>query len=549
MKNSILNHYLFDAFSVASDNMFVYVTDIRNDLTRWSQKAVEYFDLEGEYIYDVKTKWIDYIYPDDREEYKEDLIATITGRKQMHNVQYRARNKYGEYVWVECRGSVIKNENGEPIVFAGIMTRLDNQNKYDNLTKLPTVYEFQQLDFDTVEGSLMLVGIDGFRKINNRKGVLYGNQVLILFAKLIELCVSKDCRVYHYQSDEFLVYAQNTNADKMKEFFEHLTVLCAKGDREHGINGFSISGGVVQIEKGSTAFMEVATKVVNAISAAKESQTHFVCYSREIEEKQNRKNMVAEALNDSIRNDFKGFELFYQPIMAKNGERLIGCESLLRWNPDHPEIGNCYPNEFIPILENNGGIVEVGYFVMREAIRQASEWQSRGIDIRVSFNVSYLQFEDRNFINALIATAEHYHADTSRIIVELTESVFASDTVMIRKSFELLHQHGFMIALDDFGTGHSSFWMLHNLDVDIIKLDQTFIRGLGKDDDTEVDLAIVRSVAVLCETLDYLTIVEGVEDEYVINTISEYNFTGMQGYHFSKPVPKKRFEEYISQYC
>lgn len=546
--NKILEHYLFDAFSNASDNLFVYVTDIKNDISRWSPKAVEYFNLESEYLSNMKELWVQHVHPEDREIYIKDISAVFEGRSSQHNCQYRALNRYGEYVWVECRGSMIRDDDGEMTVFAGIMTRLDNQLKYDNLTHLKTAYELQHQIFDTAEGALMLIGVDGFRNVNSQHGLIFGNKVLVYLAELLQREAPRGAIAYRFQGDEFVLYARGCKASALEEVFHRMRMVCMGLSTTEEITSFSISAGIVSFPEDGKNFAEVISKAEMCLAHAKEfSASHLGVFSKEIEAKQVRKNRIAEELIDSIKNDFKGFELYYQPIVSNEGKTVVGCEALLRWKPASEEIGNCYPGEFIPILEENGTIVPVGYYVMREAIRQAAQWQKHYKKFSVSFNVSYLQMEDPWFVPSLIDTAKEFGVDTTKITVELTESVFAADTILVQKSFEALRSEGFKIALDDFGTGNSSFWMLHNLNVDIIKLDQAFIRGLNRSG-SETDYAIVESVAYLCERIHYQTVAEGVEDENLWKKIKEFGFIGLQGYLFSRPVPVSQFEELLERY-
>ncbi|MCQ2497049.1 MAG: PAS domain-containing protein [Lachnospiraceae bacterium] len=182
--NQLLDNKLFEAFANASDNIYIYVTDMDRNLTRWSKSAVEYFGIEDEYQYNTGEKWIESVHPDDRQMYIEDIMSVLSGTTSQHNCQYRARNRYGEYVWVECRGSIIKDKDGKPSLFAGIMTRLDNQNKYDNLTHLLTGFELARAPFEG-QGALMIIGIDGFRNINSQYGISYGNKILVSLAGII----------------------------------------------------------------------------------------------------------------------------------------------------------------------------------------------------------------------------------------------------------------------------------------------------------------------------------------------------------------------------
>lgn len=544
--NEILENYLFDAFANASENIYIYVTDMSNDLSRWSPNAVDYFGLDDEYFYNAKDIWLEHVHPDDRQLYNDDIAAVFSGASEHHNCQYRARNRLGEYVWVECKGSIIRGDDGNPIVFAGIMARIDHQSKYDSLTHLPTGYELFRKPFDD-KGSLMLIGIDNFRNINSQHGLVYGNKVLLYLAEVLSNNIS-DALIYRFRGDEFAVYANNKTTDEMIAIFKEIRGICQAAETIDGIIGFSVSGGIVGFEADNNNSTDILGKAELSIAYAKEHvSSHVAVFSTDIEKKHIRKTKVSEALANSIKNDFAGFRLVYQPILSNKGDSIVGCESLLRWNPDNEEIGACYPDEFISILEGNGGIIDVGYFVMKEAIRQGAEWQKKYKKFNISFNVSYLQLEDPKFVPAIIETAKKYNIDPNYIIVELTESVLAVDTSMVKTSFDLLKKHGVKIALDDFGTGNSSFWTLHNINIDIVKLDQSFIRGLDKSD-TSIDYAIIESVGIMCNRIGCMTVAEGVENEAIWDMISKFEFTGLQGYLFSRPVEVVQFEEILCKY-
>lgn len=543
--DNVFDNYLYEAFAQASENIFIYVSDMKTDLSRWSKGAVDYFGLEDEYFYNAKEVWLEHVHPEDRSVYMQDLADVFSGVKEQHNCQYRAKNKQGEYVWVECRGSVIRDEEGNPIVFAGMMSRIDHQSKYDSLTHLLTGYELMRTTLAD-KGALMLIGIDNFRSINTEHGLVYGNKVLLFLAELLQSSFI-DVTVYRFRGDEFAIYGKNKTARELKAYFDVIYNTCKNADSIYGVDGFSISGGIVEFNGESNDTTDILAKAELSIAHAKaQTNTNVAIFSEELEKKHVRRTKISEVILKSIKNNFEGFYLVFQPIIANDGKSVVGCESLLRWNPNNAEIGPCYPDEFISVLEGNGGIVDVGYFVMREAIKQASIWQKKYKKFYVSFNVSYKQLEDPKFVPDIINTVEKYALDTTQVIVELTESVLASDTMMVKNSFELLKEHGIQIALDDFGTGNSSFWTLHNVNIDVVKLDQTFIRGLEKGG--TVDYAIVESVGIMCKRIGCKTIAEGVETESIWGMIKDFEFSGLQGYLFSKPVEVPNFEGILSQY-
>lgn len=544
MYNKILDNYLFEAFAGASENIFIYVADIKNKMIRWSKNAVEFFDLEGEYIHDSVPKWLEQVHPDDKHIYLDDITEVLKGNKSQHNVQYRAKNRYGEYVWIECRGSMIRDENGDPAVLAGIMVWLDNQNKYDSLTHHLTGYELLRGIYDE-SGTIMMIGVDRLRDINSQHGLLYGNKIILRLSDLLNKYAS-GTKIYRFQGDEFAVYGKDLTANDMVEIFDKICKECRESESECGLINFNVSAGIAEI-KVNEDITDVLARTELSLTFAKEKSPCAIVYSEEIEAKHTRRNLVSETLIHSIKNGFEGFYLVFQPILSNAGDTVVGCEALLRWKVNNEAIGACYPDEFISILESNGGITDVGYFVMREAIKQASIWQKKYKKFNVSFNVSYIQLEDPKFVPSIIEAVEEFGADPDYIIMELTESVLAADTVMVKKSFELLKEHGIKIALDDFGTGNSSFWMLHNIDVDVVKLDQSFIRGLD-DSGKGIDYAIVESVGIMCNRIGCMTVAEGVETDAIWKMISKFEFTGLQGYLFSRPVEIPDFEVLLEKY-
>lgn len=544
--NQVFDNELFEAFANASDNIYIYVTDIATDVTRWSKKAVEFFNLSGEYLTGVKDMWPMYIHPDDVAIYVADITAVFNGTSTQHNCQYRVRNRYGEYVWVECRGSIIFDSDGMPSVFAGIMTRLDNQNKYDALTHQLSGYELFRYDIHE-SGSLMLIGIDKLRTLNSRYGNLYGNRVIAYLAKVLQKAAGH-MTLYRYWGGDFVVYGKNVETQEMIATFKKAFAACNEVEQDSDLANFVISAGIVGFSK-YDSMSTLMRRAEMAMAYAKRNNASHVCvYTEEIEKQQLRRSRISEDLIRSIQNNFEGFYLVYQPLMSNDGDEVCGCEALLRWKPGDASIGSCYPGEFIEILEENGGIKEVGSFVMRETIRQQADWSKRYKKFYSSFNVSYLQMEDPEFIPSILKTCKEFDVDPENIVMELTESVLARDTVMVKKSFEMLRDGGIRIALDDFGTGNSSFWTLHNISVDIIKLDQSFVRGLDASDE-KIDYAIVESVALMCKLIGCHTVAEGIENEEVWKCVEKYKFSSLQGYHFSRPIPLGEFEVFLQNHA
>jgi len=542
--SDIFNNELFEAFAEASDNVYIYVCDMRTNVSRWSKASVEYFGLEGEYVEDAGAKWEKHIHPDDRDVYNEDIGGVFSGAKSRHECQYRAMNCYGEYVWLECKGSVIKDKDGNPIIFAGLMTRLDGQNKFDSLTGLLTTHELHHYDFSTKKGIALLMGIDGFRKVVSNYGYNLGDELLVTFSKKIKEFCERDWRVFRFSGDEFLIITSLVDKDEAGRLYKK---FCGEVDTLEMADGqridISVSGGAVLFPQDADSRELLINKLEHSLEYAKNHyRGELVFFSEEIAEKHKRGLTLREDLRHSIRNGFCGFELFFQPFVNPEAHMIEGCECLLRWKGE--KITDSYPMEFIKVLEDYGGIREVGFWVMEQAIKQQVAWREKYGDLQVSFNVSYQQFMDEDFEDKLISFIEKHGGSPSSMIIELTESCQVDKPQELSSMFDRLRSRGFKIALDDFGTAYSSLEMLKCLHVDYIKVEHSFVRELSEPGH-DIDYVIIDNLLDMCRRLGYDSIVEGVENGKVADIVGEMDVTLLQGYYYSRPVCQKEFEKLL----
>lgn len=544
--SDIFNNELFEAFGSASDNVYIYVCDMKTDISRWSKAAVDYFGLAGEYLENAANVWGQHVHPDDLKIYMDDISSVFSGEKKYHDCQYRARNASGAYVWVECRGSVIRDTEGTPIIFAGLMTRIDRQSKYDTLTGLLTTHETHYFDFASQSGIALLIGMDGFRNIISNYGYNIGDEILIKFSREISNLCKPEWKVLRFSGDEFLVVAFASSLQEATDFYEELSretdIVKLDDGRKVGI---SISAGGALFPSDADTREVLINKLEHSLEYAKNNQRgSMVFFSEEIARKHERGLVLREDLKQCIKNDFKGFDLFFQPFIHPDTGTIAGCECLLRWEGER--IKDSYPMEFIKVLEDYGDINEVGFWVMEQAIQQQAAWRSTYGELQISFNVSYQQFLDDTFEKRAISYAEKYGANPSSIIIELTESCQVEAPKELAAMFGRLRKQGFKIALDDFGTAYASMEMLKWLPVDYIKVEHSFIRELAQPGH-DIDYVIVDSLLEMCKRLGYHSIIEGVENSKVADIVGELDATLLQGYHYSHPVCRKDFEKLLNQ--
>ena len=243
---------------------------------------------------------------------------------------------------------------------------------------------------------------------------------------------------------------------------------------------------------------------------------------------------IEDRLREALRNG--GFRLHYQPQYTLDG-RLLGFEALLRMVGFETEIS---PGEFIPIAEESGLIVEMGAWVLREACRQLRVWNASGFpDIRMAVNVSVKQLAHIGFELKLLQIVEETGIDPNRLELELTETALVKDTGVSAGLLDRIRKRGIQVALDDFGTGFSPMQYLHQLPVDVVKIDQVFVRDL---DATPSSVPLVEGMVKLAKTLSLRVVAEGVETVAQFRILQEIGFDIAQGNLLSKPVPAEQAE-------
>lgn len=541
--NEILENDLFKAFSTASGHVYIYVCDVKKDLSRWSQNAVEYFDMPGEYLENAAGIWCEKIHPDDRKKYMDDIEHVFSGQTTRHKCEYRALNRYGDYVWLECRGTMILAEDGSPKVFAGMMTRLDARNKYDPLTNLKTIYEFSRYDFSGGSGSILLLGIDSFRQVINNFGYSFGDTVLFEFCKGMKELSGEHRQVYRMEGDEFIIISPGDSREETRKLFEKIRKMASRLSLDDGgIVNISISGGGVLYPDDGLKRDALLSNMEHSLEHAKKyDRGKLVFFSEDIARQHNRSIQIRHAVTEDIHNQYKGFELYYQPLVDVKSQRVVCCEALLRWF--HDSAGPVSAGELVKFLEHSGEILEVGYWIVDQVFQKAKRWQEKFGGLMVGFNVSYLQFKDSLFVDRLIQMAKEYQLNPEYITIELTESSKVEDFQDLAKSFERLREFGFKISLDDFGIAYSTLLLIRNLPANSVKIDHSFIRNLTTEN--TVDLAIIESVVSLCRQLNINVVAEGVENREILEIMKQYPITFFQGYYFAKPMPVDQFESII----
>ncbi len=233
------------------------------------------------------------------------------------------------------------------------------------------------------------------------------------------------------------------------------------------------------------------------------------------------------------------FEIFYQPLTRLASGAVSGAEALLRWQ--HPHRGMISPGDFIPLAEETGLVVPLGGWVLRQACREAASWPN---ELTVAVNISAVQFRDRDLTSTVMAALSESKLPAERLELEITETALLNDD---SQTMELLHQLraiGVRISLDDFGTGYSSLSYLRSFPFDKLKIDRSFVQGIGASPNTMV---IVKALIELSTGLNMTINAEGVETQAELDWLKSAGCTEIQGYLISKPLPARDFRAFVSR--
>ncbi len=422
-------------------------------------------------------------------------------------------------------------------------TALRDLSRIDPLTGLPN-RAFLGEDFEEMARAVrrfngrlavFFIDLDGFKRINDTHGHDLGDTAMRTLATRLIGAVGLNDRVVRYGGDEFVVIAPEipnaTAAERLAG--KILRAIEAPVEIEGDILRISASVGIALSEPRPNRPDEILRDADAAMYRAKAAGAGtYALFDRSLRDQitpSTAERRLRQALSDGE------FRLYYQPIVSLYTKRLVGAEALLRWSD--PERGLVSPGEFMPALEDTGLIIPVGNWVVTEVCRQSRAWQDRYPDrppLNIKVNVSVRQFAQANFVDHLRDTLGATGADPARICLEITEGALTFDPTSADATLAAVKQLGVSLALDDFGTGYSSLSYLRQYPLDLIKIDKSFIDGVGF---SREDTLIIEHVVAMAKALGIVTVAEGVENETQAETLREIGCDLAQGYYFSHPQP------------
>ena len=435
---SNFDSHIFDALSQTSDNMYIYIADLERDFSRWSKPSVDYFNLPGEFIENTSKEWVQHIHPADQHIFLEDIGRIFEGKSNRHNCEYRALNKYGKYVWVRCQGIVERNADGSLGLFVGTMMNLGVNAKFDQPTGLYTFHELKKqlpaFISHGMEGAVLLFDVDRLQRINDILGYLVGDEVL---QRLGQKCQSLEGVIsYRGPGGKFYCITTEKSENALDRIYKEMQKFSVEVPREMNLEiQLTISCGVAFFPQDAEDFETLHANVEYALEQAKKvGRGSIAQFSGQMHRKTVEKFRLQEVLRESVANNCRGFALVYQPLVNGETQEVYGAETLMRFYlPDGTLVS---PMEFIPILEEDGTIRQVGEWLLNKALAQAALWRMENPDFVISVNVSYIQILQEGFREMVTRIVEESGTPEKQLILELTESCKVSDPNGLREDFE-----------------------------------------------------------------------------------------------------------------
>ncbi len=428
--------------------------------------------------------------------------------------------------------------------------RVEHLATHDPLTNLPNrrgLYEeLNELIYRSkryrYSSAVIYVDLDGFKNVNDQFAHEAGDRLLTQVAANFKQIVRQTDSVARIGGDEFIVLI--TDIDGETTLITKIESLLKEASKPINFDGHKIS---VSASIGVALYPEhgdnVETLLHHADQAMYQAKNHgkntFRFFTEDINEKAHRQRELQDNLRRALPND--EFTVFYQPIVDGKTGQVVSVEALLRWYS--AELGQVFPDEFIPAAESAGLIPELGCWVLKKAVETGAEWNRQfGVGLRIAVNASTIQFRNHLLFDTIREQIEVHGWNPDLLEVEITEGLLLDDSPEVNTYIDEISNCGVRLSVDDFGTGFSALSYLKNYPVNTVKIDRSFIMDLPGDKENEV---LVRAIIAMAHGLRLEVVAEGVETAEQWQFLRSLNCDFVQGYYFGKPMPKAEFDEYL----
>lgn len=384
------------------------------------------------------------------------------------------------------------------------------------------------------EYSGIFLNIKNFKFVNKRTTSKVGDLCLFQYAQALVRAVGDDGRVSRLGGDNFFVVIKKEKVSRFIQDIKICNVVCVLDGKEYEFE-LGSRAGIYECMEGDT-MSEMMNNANIAINVSRNTSNDVVVFRQEMLEYTYKIKEISMRFPKALEQE--EFVVYYQPKVDLKNETLCGCEALVRWFRNGKLIP---PMEFIPVLEQEGSICTLDFYVLEHVCRDIRKWLDSGLEpVRTSVNFSKLHLHNKMLANRIISVMDKYNVDSKYIEIEITEMSGYEDYTVLSEFIDTMNAEGIHTSIDDFGTGYSSINLIKDLNVDIIKLDKSFLND--GNDRTYKESVLLRNVVSMINELGMQSVAEGVETEEQVDFLKTVNCSMVQGYFYDRPMPESDFE-------
>jgi diguanylate cyclase (GGDEF)-like protein len=418
------------------------------------------------------------------------------------------------------------------------LTNLPNRRGlYEELNEL--IYRSRRYKYSS---AVIYVDLDGFKHVNDHFGHEAGDRLLTQVATNFKAIVRQTDSVARIGGDEFIVLI--TDIDGETSLITKIESLLNEASRPLQFNRHQITTGAsigiaLYPDHGDDAETLLHHADQAMYQAKQQGKNTFRFFTEDINAKAHRQRELQDNLRKALPNN--EFTVFFQPIVDARSGQVVSAEALLRWY--NVNLGEVFPDEFIPAAESAGLIAELGCWVLKEAIATGAHWQQRfGIELRIAVNASSIQFRNNLLFDTIKEQIDNHSWNPDLLEVEITEGLLLDDSPEVNTYIDAISNCGVRLSVDDFGTGFSALSYLKNYPLSTVKIDRSFIMDLPGDKENAV---LVQAIIAMAHGLRLEVIAEGVETAEQWDYLKSLDCDFVQGYYFGKPMPQADFEDFF----
>lgn len=533
--------------------------DLSSNALVWSDEVYRIFGVDQHKFPASYEAFLNVIHPDDREMVNTAFITSLKEKTPYDLVHKLLVNGDVKYVHERCKTEY--THDGRPLRSVGtvhdvtdeyeLASKIDYLVNHDSLTTLPNRFlitqRLEQLLHQYKRDAkkhvaVCFIDLDNFKYVNDAYDHSVGDEILKEVALRLLDKYSERGILARFGGDEFILVLDTFSeasdvviiANEIVEILRHPFSVF---DQMHQV---SASVGISLYPEDASNANDLIKFADAAMHRAKESgKNHYQFYTNTLTEQMMQKIKIINHLREAIETE--QFELYYQPQINLQTHSIVGFEALVRWH--HPELGFVSPAQFIPVAEESKLIILLGEWILKKACMQMVTWKEENLfHGRMAVNVSGVQLDDSNFQTMVQTILEQTRLNAANLELELTESSLMSNPEKWIEDLDALDALGIRLAIDDFGTGYSSLSYLRQMPVDVLKIDQSFVRDLPSDSDACV---IAEAIIGLSRSMKMESLAEGIEDEKQLIFLKAIGCQTGQGYYFSKPLPADKAKVFL----